>query len=263
MDTLRMAVRTPMTRNPASPGRLRRTRRGFTLVELMVVMSIIAILISMVVGVIWGARRHYARVEARMTMKQMRIGMINLKQNNNYDPMIPIGVYTSGRTQKSSNNFTDPYRNFATDGIAVGDELYILGGGNASKRNIAGVAATTLTCDGSSFDANETALEYFVLKADGSYYPEMDLGKELDPNNKEWKASYTPHVNGRRLRYYTCKPKRIQNGQFMDPWGHAYAYRLVPTGTQIIEKITCDGMDGAAGTADDIEEVIAEIPFEE
>jgi prepilin-type N-terminal cleavage/methylation domain-containing protein len=239
--------------------------RGFTLLELMVVMAIISILISMTVGVIWGVRRHYARVDARMTMKQLRIGMINLKQNNNYDPMLPIGVWTSGQTVKNATDFKDLNRDFTADGVVNGDELYLLGGANVGKRAVTGVAGSVLTLDGSNFDRTETGLDYFILKGvvagDITYYPEVNLGKELDPNNKVWKATYSPHMNGRRLRYYTCKPKRIQGGEFVDPWGHAYAYELVPDGQVIVERIVCAGADGKLGTDDDVEEVITEIPF--
>jgi prepilin-type N-terminal cleavage/methylation domain-containing protein len=253
-----------MTRNPKPETRNPKPETGnagFTLVELMVVMSIIAILISMVVSGIWMARRHYAKTEARVTMQQMRIGMINLKQNNNYDPMIPIGVYTSGRTQASGNNFSDLHRDFAADGIDVGDKIYILGGSNSGERNVEVVSVSILTVDGTPFTKNERDLEYFIIKGGGEYYPEVDLGKELDPNNKAWAKTYEPHLNGRKLRYYTCKPRRVRDGQFVDPWGKAYRYMLVPEDGKIVEKIVCGGMDTQVGTDDDLEEVIAEIPF--
>jgi prepilin-type N-terminal cleavage/methylation domain-containing protein len=239
-------------------------RRGFTLVELMVVMAIIGILVTMIVAGIWGARRYQAKTEAKMTMKQMRIGMINLKQNCNFDPMIPIGVYTSGRTQKLSNFFSDPYRDFGADGIGSGDTLYILGGANSGARDISGAAANKLTVSGTPFDRNERSVEYFIIKDDGERYPKIQLGKELDPNNKAWSATFKPHLNGRKLRYYTCKPKRIREGEFQDPWGHPYHYTLVPsTKVKVItEKIECAGPDGDINNRDDnIEEVIAEIPF--
>ncbi len=89
----------------------------------------------MVVGVIWGMRRHYARVDARMTMKQLRIGMINLKQNNNYDPMSPIGVWTSGQTVKNTTSFKDLNRDFGA-----------LCAGRA--RSFAEVEATPASCAG-------------------------------------------------------------------------------------------------------------------
>ena len=239
------------------------TEYGFTLVELMVVTAIIGILCSMVVTGIWAARRHFSKVEARMTMKQMAVGMINLKKNNEYDPMIPIGVYTAGCVQEATTQFSDSNRDFSGDGISAGDELYILGGTQTCKRNIVGVGATTLNLGGGNFAKSERDLEYFVIRSGGDLYPEINLGKELDPNNEAWAATFVPHLNGRKIRYYTCKPGRIDaSNEFCDPWGNPYLYTLADDGNDVVvEKIQCAGQDMKMNTKDDIEEVIAEIPF--
>ena len=115
--------------------------------------------------------------------------------------------------------------------------------------------------DGANFTADELSLDYFIIKAGGEAYPEIDLAKELDPTNKAWSATFTPHLNGRKRRYYPCKNRRIKDGEFQDPWGHAYVYSLKRYDDVIIEKISCAGVDGVLGTKDDIKEVITEIPF--
>ncbi len=243
---------------PRSPTR---KSPGFTLVELMVVMAIISILITMVVTGIWGARRHFAKVEAKLTMKNMHVGLTSLKRNADYDPMTPIGVWTGGRTGKGATSFTDPDRDFGADGISAGDTVYILSGADTGERSVTAVSVSTLTLDGANFTADELSLDYFIIKDGGEAYPEIDLAKELDPTNKAWSATFTPHLNGRKRRYYPCKDKRIKNGEFQDPWGHPYVYSLKRDDDVIIEKIGCAGIDGLPGTKDDIEEVITEIPF--
>jgi hypothetical protein len=198
-----------------------------------------------------------------MTMKQMAIGMINMKKNNEYDPMVPVGVYTAGRVQEATTQFSDLNRDFVADGIKADDHLFLIGGTQTCKRKITAVAATMLTLEGADFAKNERDLEYFIVTSGGDLYPEVDLGKELDPNNKVWAATFVPHLNGRKIRYYTCKPKRIdKTNQFCDPWGKPYVYTLMDNGNDVVvEKIVCAGMDATINTKDDLEEVIAEIPF--
>jgi hypothetical protein len=229
----------------------------------MVVMAIISILVSMTVTGIWGVRRHQAKVEARATMHNMVLAMINLKRNYDYDPMIPVGVWTGGRTTLNTNGFVDPNRNFDAAGITAGDTLYLLGGPDAGQRGIGTVSGSGITVDGDPFTSNETDLEYFIVRGSGTVYPSVDLAREVDPNNEAWAGTFTPHLNARKIRYYTCKTKRIQAGSFCDPWGHPYTYVLAPETGKIVEKIACRGVDGQEGTMDDIEEVITEIPFGE
>ena len=45
-----------------------RTRRAFTLVELLTVMGILGILVALVVGAAYGIRRHAARTETEQTL---------------------------------------------------------------------------------------------------------------------------------------------------------------------------------------------------
>jgi len=253
----------PPPRRSLRARRRRNPGRGFTLLELMVVMAIISILVSMAVAGLWMVRSYYHKAEARLTMKQMHVGMINMKKNCEYDPMIPVGVYTSGRTQVGTSRFSDPGRDFDADGIVSGDRLYILGGVDKGMRSISGAVDSVLTVSGAAFRQNQRELEYFITRGSGEAYPLVDLGKELDPNNKAWRKTFTPHLNGRRLRYYTCSDGRIRDGQFHDPWGQAYVYALEPGDEVLVEKIMCAGADTRMGTSDDLEEIVTEIPFKE
>jgi prepilin-type N-terminal cleavage/methylation domain-containing protein len=239
-----------------------RGRGGFSLLELLVVIGILALLIGMVTTVIIGVKDHQRRAEAKLTLQEFSKGMISLKMGCNIDPGTPVGVFGGGQTSAGTTDFTDLRRDFAADGIAVGDELFILDGAAQGKRTINGLAGKVLSLSGASFTKSERSLTYFLIKSSGEAYPLIHPARELHPTNTAWAGSFTPHLNHRKIPYFNCPAGKVRDGWFRDPWGTPYAYGFDQDGGAIIERLVSAGRDRKFGTDDDIEKSVAEIPFE-
>jgi len=245
-------------------------RAGFTIVELMVVILVIGVLITLLLSGIYAVRKNAYRREAELTLENMKVGIINLKRNCQFETV--LGVYTSGRTVASDNKFQDTLHDFGAAGIGAGAKLYIIGGAGASgmPRNITGVTPHELAVDGAPFATGETNLEYYIVKAGGTAWPTLDIAKELEPGNQAWSSTYVPHINGRRMAYFTCKKGRIVTTggvtNYTDPWGKPYHYRLRwldlnsdGTNETLLEEILSSGEDTAVNDADDKGDFVKEV----
>ncbi|MCZ7647651.1 MAG: type II secretion system GspH family protein [Planctomycetota bacterium] len=71
-------------------GRLRRTR-GFTLLEMLVVVAIIAILMGLLLPVLAAARRHSRKVATKSTIHNLQIGLDNYRMDWGIYPIQPGG----------------------------------------------------------------------------------------------------------------------------------------------------------------------------
>ncbi len=245
---------------------------GFTLVELLVVIAIIGLLTGMLMSGVHMVRIIAFKSEGKMTLKNLSIGITNMKRSYFYDTV--LGAYTSGRTVKGDVKFQDSIHDFTAAGanISVNDKVCILAGHGAGERKILAVAAHELTLDGAAFSAGDTDLEYFVIKADGTCWPTVDIVKELDPNNAKWQSTFTPILNGRKTSFFNCKPGRIVDLggtlQYCDPWRKPYVYRLElkdenndGTKDALFEKLICSGPDTVLDTKDDIVEEVKRYPL--
>jgi prepilin-type N-terminal cleavage/methylation domain-containing protein len=243
-----------------------KNRSGFTLLEVLVVIVVIAMLMSMVLGAVWMIKKRVIRAQAVLIMQQMNTGVVSMKKNYDYDPMSPLGVHTTGRLVVDTvAAFYDPDRDFGAAGISSADKIYLLTTLVRGERNIDSVGAGVggiLKLSGSKFLKSMSSIEYFIVKADGTSFPEVDLAKELDAGNPVWKATFQPHLNGRRIQYFPCGSKSINlSGDYVDPWDRKYEYGLVVKSGVIVERVRSSGEDAKMNTKDDLERVFYNIPF--
>ena len=84
----------------------------------------------------------------------------------------------------------------------------------------------------------------------------FEIGRELDPTNPAWAATFTPYRNRGKKEYYGSSKKEREKGHLVDPWGTPYRYEIhVPAdmgGKVEAEQIVSAGKDRRWGTGDDL-----------
>src|ERR1700753_1645608 len=77
--------------------RKRRSRRGFTIIELLVVIAIIAILMALLLPAVQAAREAARRTQCRNNLKQIALGLHNyLETQLLFPPAFCVGTGTGG-----------------------------------------------------------------------------------------------------------------------------------------------------------------------
>jgi len=85
-----------MKTNPPSTIRRSKTPHGFTLVELLVVITIIGILIALLLPAVQAAREAARRLQCQNNLKQIGLGMLNYLEATGHFPPSATSDYTHG-----------------------------------------------------------------------------------------------------------------------------------------------------------------------
>lgn len=73
-------------------------RKGFTLIEMLVVIAIIGILASMLAGPLMNARLTALKTNCTSNLKQIGVSLLMYETNNNVDPIGTAGIDTNARS---------------------------------------------------------------------------------------------------------------------------------------------------------------------
>jgi prepilin-type N-terminal cleavage/methylation domain-containing protein len=181
----------------------RRPRAGFTIVELLTVIAIIAILAAMLLPVLAAAKRHAQKVQARLEISQI-VSAIE-KYDSDYGRFpVSSGTPTSAQTLAGTNDFT------------YGGALHDAAGNPTENVYITQYNPTVMM----------TNQEVIAILMSVTNYPN---GQPVLPNmNYQKNPQQTIYLNPKMSGYNPVPPQYPApggvdvTGVYRDPWGNPY-----------------------------------------
>src|SRR5947208_1014711 len=99
-----------MVAEPMSLPLPERRTRGFTLIELMVVIAVIAVLIALLLPAVQAAREAARRAQCVNNLKQIGLGLHNYHQVNESFPPGAYSARNADRTTRNNGDFSAQFR---------------------------------------------------------------------------------------------------------------------------------------------------------